>query len=82
MLKKLLIGLFVLGALAAPKNLFAQEENICVQVYGGGVVCGAKHEVIDTDFGDVNTLTIGGVLLASSFVLFKLSRKFKLSNTN
>lgn len=78
MLKKLIVALFVLGALIAPKSLFAQEANVCVQIYGGGVVCGAKHEVVDTDLGDVNTFVIGGGLLISSFVLFKLSRKLEL----
>lgn len=80
MLKKLAVSLFVLGALIAPKSLFAQEANVCVQIYGGGVVCGAKHEAIDTDLADVNTFVVGGGLLISSFVLFKLSRKYRVSH--
>ncbi len=76
MLKKLIVALFVLGALIAPKSLFAQEANVCVQIYGGGVVCGAKHEVVDTDLGDVNPVVLGAGLLLASLLTYKLSKKF------
>lgn len=76
MLKKLVVALFVLGALIAPKSLFAQEANVCVQIYGGGVVCGAKHEVVDTDLGDVNPVVLGAGLLLASLLTYKLSKKF------
>ena len=66
--------------LAVAGPVYAEEVQVCTTYYGGGVVCGAKHEVLDTDLGDVNTFVVGGGLLISSFVLFKLSRKFKVSD--
>ena len=79
-MKKLVFTLVLALALVVAGPVYAEEVQVCTTYYGGGVVCGAKHEVLDTDFGDVNTLTIGAGLLASSFILFKFSRKFKVSD--
>lgn len=56
------------------KPVLAQEE-VCVQVYGGGVVCGAKHEVVDTGLADLNPLVLGAGFLLASFGLYRLSKK-------
>lgn len=73
-MKKLVLALFF-AALFVPKAVLAQEQ-ICTQVYGGGVVCGAKHEVVDTDLGDINPQILGAGLLLASGLFYKLSRKF------
>lgn len=48
----------------------AQDVETCVQVtqYGGGVgiVCGARHEAVDTGLADINPLVL-------SFLFFGLS---------
>jgi len=76
MFKKLLISLAIYGvALFSPRFSLAQEQ-VCTSVYGGGVVCGAKHEVIETDLGDVNPLVLGAGLLLASLLTYKLSKKF------
>ena len=73
------ISLFIL-ALSMPKAVLAQEN--CVQVYGGGVVCGEEtHEPVDTDLGDINPAIIGGFFLTASATLFYFSRKVKLSSS-
>lgn len=52
-----------------PSVSMAQEVETCVQVtqYGGGVgiVCGAKHEPVETGLADINPL-----VLASLFFMF------------
>jgi len=78
-MKKLVFSLVLALTLAAAGPVYAEEVQVCTTYYGGGVVCGAKHEVIDTDLGDINTFVIGAGFLASSFVLVKLSKKFKVS---
>jgi len=78
-MKKLVFSLVLALTLVVAGPVYAEEVQVCTTYYGGGVVCGAKHEVVDTDLGDVNTYVIGAGLLAASFVLFKLSRKFKAS---
>ena len=79
-MKKLVFSLILALTLAVAGPVYAEEVQVCTTYYGGGVVCGAKHEAIDTDLGDVNTFVLGAGLLISSFVLFKLSRKFKVSD--
>ena len=63
-----------------PKAVLAQEN--CVQVYGGGVVCGEEtHEPVDTDLGDINLALVGGFLLTASGTLFYLSRRVKVNSS-
>jgi hypothetical protein len=74
--------LIVLAALFVPATSYAQEN--CVQVYGGGVVCGEEapeHEPVDTDLGDINFTVVGGALLLASGTFLYLSRKIKASTS-
>jgi len=52
----------------------ADQEIICPEPYGGGVVCGI-HTPVNTGIGD-NLAVVGGVLLVSSLVFLFLSKKF------
>jgi hypothetical protein len=80
-MKKSILALILVVYLALPKPVLAQEE-VCVQVYGGGVVCGAKHEVVDTDLGDVNPVVLGTIFLLASFGLFRLSKKLSCQSVS
>jgi hypothetical protein len=74
--------LIVLAALFVPAEAFAEEN--CVQVYGGGVVCGEEapeHEPVDTDLGDINFTVVGGTLLLASGTFFYLSKKIKVGTS-
>ena len=82
MLRKALISLIVAGAtLIGPGVVLAQEnQENCVTVYGGGVVCGVQapeHEPVDTDLADMNPLVLAGGLLLASGSLLYLSKKAK-----
>ena len=81
-MKRLILALILaLSALSLPRTSYAQTTNlepgVCVGVYGGGVVCGAKHEIVDTDLGDVNPAFLGGAFSLSSAALFLLSKKMR-----
>lgn len=81
-MKKLLLALVLaLSAIALPGGAYAQTTNVepgvCVSVYGGGVVCGAKHEIVDTDLGDINPTILGLAFLGASASLFILSKKMR-----
>lgn len=82
-MKTLIATVLILSAaLFMPATSFAQEN--CVQVYGGGVVCGEEapeHEPVDTDLGDINFTVVGGALLLASGTFFYLSRKIKTSTS-
>ena len=53
------------------------EEQVCTQVYGGGVVCGVatEHEPVDT--AGINLGVLGAGLLVASKGLSVLSKKIK-----
>jgi len=76
MLKKILVSVAVLVSFVAIKPAFAEDEQICTQVYGGGVVCGASHEVVDTAIS-VHPAVLGAGLLGLSRVFAHLSKKLK-----
>lgn len=81
-MKKLILALFLaLLVITLPKAAYAQtttvQPGVCVSVYGGGVVCGAKHEVVDTAFGDINPAILGVIFTLASGALFLLSRKMR-----
>ncbi len=81
-MKKLILSLAIaLSALVLPGSAYAQTTNVepgvCVSVYGGGVVCGAKHEIVDTDLGDINPAVLGGAFIFASGALFLLSKKMR-----
>jgi len=62
------------------KPAFAEDEQICTQVYGGGVVCGASHEVVDTAVS-IHPAVLGAGLLGLSRVFNRLSKKLKNSSS-
>ena len=75
-MKKLTFVILALMFLAAPARVLAEDEQIiCPQAYGGGVVCGV-HTPVATGLGD-NLAVVGGGLLVSSVLFSILSRKFK-----
>lgn len=75
-MKKLIFVTLALIFLSVPVAVKAEDQQIiCPQPYGGGVVCGV-HTPVNTGLGDNLTL-IGGGLLATSLVFWFLSKKFK-----
>ena len=85
-MKQVILALaFALTALLVPASVLAQTTNlepgVCVSVYGGGVVCGAKHEVVPTALGDFNPGIMGAGLVITSGFLVYLSRKVKRSSS-
>ena len=73
----LIVSTIVISAL--PSKALAQEP--CVQVYGGGVVCGAvapEHKPVETGLAD-NLALFGGALILASGVIFYISKKIKSS---
>ena len=76
---------FALSALLVPASVLAQTTNlepgVCVSVYGGGVVCGAKHEVVPTALGDINPALLGAGFLTASAALFIFSRKMRKNSS-
>lgn len=53
------------------------EEQVCSQVYGGGVVCGAKteHKPVDTALGDINPILLGSVFILTSGAILLASKR-------
>lgn len=79
MMKKALFSLAVLAFLASPTAVLAADEAIvCPQPYGGGVVCGIKHEPVNTGIAD-NLPLIGSGFIGASALLAYLTRKLKKS---
>lgn len=74
----LVLTVLVLGF--APANVRA-DEQVCTQVYGGGVVCGVatQHEPVEAAGFNPAVLAVG--LLSVSGGLLILSKKIK-SNLN
>jgi len=79
MLKKIIISVAVLASFFVVKPTFAEDEQICTQVYGGGVVCGASHEVVDTAIS-IHPAVVGAGLLGLSRVFSYFSKKLKDSS--
>lgn len=77
MVKKLILVLtFSITVFLSAQKVHAQEN--CVQVYGGGVVCGVEapeHEPIDADLGDINPVVLGSGLLSASVILFYIFKR-------
>jgi len=77
MVKKLILVLtFSITVFLSAQKVHAQEN--CVQVYGGGVVCGVEapeHEPIDADLGDINPVVLGSGLLSASAILFYIFKR-------
>lgn len=81
-MKKAILAVLMLSALVFVPNVHAeqvQDEIICPQPYGGGVVCGVQtHVPVNTGIGD-NLALIGSGFLGASGVLAYFSRKFRKS---
>lgn len=76
-MKKLaLIAALLIATLAVPATAMA-EEQVCSQVYGGGVVCGAKteHKPVDTALGDINPILLGSVFILTSGAILLASKR-------
>jgi len=80
MFKKTLVLIAALVSFMLVKPAFAEDEQICTQVYGGGVVCGASHEVVDTAVS-IHPAVLGAGLLGLSRVFNRLSKKLKNSSS-
>jgi hypothetical protein len=76
-MKKLIFTILALIFLATPAGVLAEDQQIiCPQPYGGGVVCGIRtHASVNTGLGD-NLAVVGGILLVSSLVFLFLSKRF------
>ncbi|QQG41644.1 MAG: hypothetical protein HYV90_05835 [Candidatus Woesebacteria bacterium] len=81
-MKKLFLAfaLFTISFSLLANVVLAEDENvICPQPYGGGVVCGVKtHVPVETGLGD-NWGLIGLGLLGASVFTVILSKRFKAS---
>lgn len=62
----------------------AEDVETCVEVtqYGGGVgiVCGAKHEAVDTGLADINPLVLSSIFVSLSIFGAYLYKKSLKSN--
>ncbi len=78
-MRKILVSLsLILTGLFVPAGVLAQtttlEPGVCTSVYGGGVVCGAKHEVVETGIGE-NLALVGALSILASGVLLYFAKK-------
>ncbi len=77
-MKKLaLIAAILVGILTVPGAVMA-EEQVCSQVYGGGVVCGAKtepHKPVNTALGDINPIVLGSIFIMTSGAILLASKR-------
>lgn len=74
--KSVLTVTILIAVLLSAQKVHAQEN--CVQVYGGGVVCGVQapeHEPIEADLGDINPVILGSGLLSASAILFYIFKR-------
>ena len=78
LMKKLMVSLLVLAFFVLPGKALAEEQTICTQTYGGGVVCGV-HTPVETGIADSIPLIASGFLGASG-VLAYFSNKSKKQN--
>jgi hypothetical protein len=77
-MRKVIVALVLLAAgLLSPAFSYAQttlEPGVCTSVYGGGVICGAKHEVVETGLGE-NLALVGGLSILTSGVLLYFAKR-------
>ena len=78
-IKTILVVVFAVLLFAALPVRVSAEEQVCTQVYGGGVVCGAatEHEPVDT--AGLNPAALGILSLGAAGVFRFLSKKLKAS---
>ena len=79
MIRKLAVTLFVLSLIFVKPAL--AEGQTCVQVYGGGVVCGAStppHQPVPTGLGE-NLAVAGGAFIIASGILLYFAKRAKKS---
>ena len=76
MFKKLLAVAVVVTALLGAVSSVSAEDQVCVSVYGGGVVCGAQapHQPVNAGIAE-NIALLGAGSVMISGVLFFLSKK-------
>ncbi len=81
MVKRLIVLISVLVAFAAAPSISKAESQTCVQVYGGGVVCGASTPNVTpapTGLGE-NLAVIGGTFILASGILLYFAKRTKKS---
>jgi hypothetical protein len=77
-MKKLVVALILITLFLVFPSSVKAEDQVCTEVYGGGVVCGAKHEAVDTGIEDIlNPTVLGFASLGASGLLLVLSKKIK-----
>lgn len=79
MFKKLLVSAFTVTALFGAVTSVSAEDQVCVSVYGGGVVCGAQapHQPVNAGIAEnIAFAGFGSVVLSGVFYL--LSKKASL----
>jgi hypothetical protein len=75
-MKKLIITVLSLVVLAVPAKVMAEDQEIiCPQPYGGGVVCGV-HTPVNAGIADNLALIGTGFIMASGALLY-FSKKIK-----
>lgn len=79
MFKKLLVSTFAVAALFGAVSSVSAEDQVCVSVYGGGVVCGAQapHQPVNAGVAE-NVALLGAGSVVLSGVFFLLSKKASL----
>lgn len=85
MLKKVLVSALVVTSMFVAKpvmpygTIMAQDVTDCVQVtqYGGavGIVCGAKHEPVETGLADMNPFMLASVFFSLAVASLVKSKK-------
>lgn len=79
MLKKVLVSALVVTSMFMAKPAMAEEDTNCVQVtqYGGavGIVCGAKHEPVETGLADMNPFMLASMFFGLASVSLAKAKK-------
>lgn len=79
--KLAIVTAVLLGLLFALPTIARGAEENCVQVYGGGVVCGVttqeEHVTVPAGVGDNPAVLAGALLVASASLLYVSKRASK-----
>lgn len=81
MVRRLIVTVLVAGSLFVARPVMAQEATDCVQVtqYGGavGIVCGAKHEPVETGLADINPIVLASIFFGLAGMASKKANNLK-----
>jgi len=78
-MKKITVILALVFALNITTPAVLRAEEICTQVYGQPVVCGAssddfKHTPVDTGLADIDLKTLGLAMILASAAIYTYKR--------